>query len=38
MARYTGPKTKISSMFGEPITGNGKWLTKNSNPPGHAWC
>jgi small subunit ribosomal protein S4 len=34
MARYTGPKTKISRIFGEPITGNGKWLTKNSNPPG----
>jgi small subunit ribosomal protein S4 len=34
MARYTGPKTRISRIFGEPITGNGKWLTKNSNPPG----
>ena len=34
MARYTGPKTKISRRFGEPITGNGKWLTKNSVPPG----
>src|SRR5664279_2221639 len=34
MARYTGPKTKISRIFGEPITGNGKWLNKNSNPPG----
>jgi small subunit ribosomal protein S4 len=34
MARYTGPKTKISRMFGEPILGNGKYLTKNSNPPG----
>ena len=34
MARYIGPKTKISRIFGEPITGNGKWLTKNSNPPG----
>ena len=34
MARYTGPKTKISRMFGEPILGNGKWLGKNSNPPG----
>jgi len=34
MARYTGPKTKISRMFGEPILGNGKWLSKNSNPPG----
>ena len=34
MARYTGPKTKISRKFGEPILGNGKWLNKNSNPPG----
>ncbi|MFN8247145.1 MAG: 30S ribosomal protein S4 [Ferruginibacter sp.] len=34
MARYIGPKTKISRRFGELITGNGKWLTKNSNPPG----
>jgi small subunit ribosomal protein S4 len=34
MARYTGPKTKISRIFGEPILGNGKWLDKNSNPPG----
>ena len=34
MARYTGPKTKISRRFGEPILGNGKWLNKNSNPPG----
>lgn len=34
MARYNGPKTKISRTFGEPILGNGKWLTKNSNPPG----
>lgn len=34
MARYTGPKTKISRKFGEPILGNGKWMDKNSNPPG----
>jgi small subunit ribosomal protein S4 len=34
MARYTGPKTRISRIFGEPILGNGKWLTKTSNPPG----
>jgi len=34
MARYTGPKTKICRKFGEPILGNGKWLDKNSNPPG----
>ncbi len=34
MARYTGPKTRISRIFGEPILGNGKWLTKGSFPPG----
>ena len=34
MARYTGPKTKICRIFGEPILGNGKYLSKNSNPPG----
>src|SRR5258706_4514986 len=34
MARYTGPKTKLSRRFGEPILGNGKWLGKTSNPPG----
>ena len=34
MARYTGPKTRISRRFGEPILGNGKWLTKGSFPPG----
>lgn len=34
MARYTGPKTRISRIFGEPVLGNGKYLTKNSNPPG----
>jgi small subunit ribosomal protein S4 len=34
MARYNGPKTKISRIFGEPILGNGKWLNKNSSPPG----
>ncbi len=34
MARYNGPKTKISRIFGEPILGNGKYLTKTSNPPG----
>ena len=34
MARYNGPKTKISRIFGEPILGNGKWLGKYSNPPG----
>jgi small subunit ribosomal protein S4 len=34
MARYTGPKTRISRIFGEPILGNGKYLTKGRNPPG----
>ena len=34
MARYTGPKTKIRRIFGEPILGNPKNLSKNSNPPG----
>jgi len=34
MARYVGPKTKISRIYGEPILGNGKYLGKNSNPPG----
>lgn len=34
MARYTGPKTRIARIFGEPILGNGKYLGKNSNPPG----
>ena len=34
MARYTGPKTRISRIFGEPILVNGNYLTKNSNPPG----
>ena len=34
MARYTGPKTKISRIFGEPILGNAKYLDKNSVPPG----
>ncbi len=34
MARYTGPKTRVSRIFGEPILGNGKYLSKSSNPPG----
>lgn len=34
MARYTGPKTRICRIFGEPILGNGKYLSKNSLPPG----
>jgi small subunit ribosomal protein S4 len=34
MARYTGPKTRICRIFGEPILGTAKYLNKNSNPPG----
>src|SRR6476620_3187802 len=34
MARYNGPKTKISRIFGEPILEKEKCLGKNSNPPG----
>jgi small subunit ribosomal protein S4 len=34
MARFRGPKTKIARIFGEPIIGNPKYLSKNSNPPG----
>jgi small subunit ribosomal protein S4 len=34
MARYTGPKNKICRIFGEPILGSGKSLSKNPNPPG----
>ena len=34
MARYTGPKAKISRRFGEPIMGPSKALTKKNYPPG----
>ncbi|MBL7111618.1 MAG: 30S ribosomal protein S4 [Bacteroidales bacterium] len=34
MARYTGPKTKISRKFGEPIYGPDKVLEKKNYPPG----
>ena len=34
MARYTGPKTKISRKFGEPIFGYDKVFDKKSHPPG----
>ncbi len=34
MARYTGPKTKISRRFGEPIFGASKALQKKAYPPG----
>ena len=34
MARYTGPTTKISRRFGEPIYGTDKSCEKKSYPPG----
>ena len=34
MARYTGPKTKISRRYNEPIFGASKALTKKNYPPG----
>ena len=34
MARYTGPKTKISRRFNEPILGDSKALAKKNYPPG----
>lgn len=34
MARYTGPRTKISRKFGEPIYGADKYYEKKSYPPG----
>ncbi|MBC6399536.1 MAG: 30S ribosomal protein S4 [Ekhidna sp.] len=34
MARYTGPKTKISRRFGDPIFGVSKALQKKAYPPG----
>jgi small subunit ribosomal protein S4 len=34
MARYTGPKTKISRRFNEPIFGASKALQKKAYPPG----
>ena len=34
MARYTGPKVRISRRFNEPIMGENKALQKKSYPPG----
>lgn len=34
MARYTGPKSRISRRFGEPIFGSDKALAKKSYAPG----
>jgi len=35
MARYTGPRTKVSRRFNEPIFGPSKALQKKNYPPGH---
>lgn len=34
MARYTGPKARISRRFNEPILGDSKALQKKNYPPG----
>ena len=34
MARYTGPKSKISRRFKEPVLGQSKALQKKNYPPG----
>jgi small subunit ribosomal protein S4 len=34
MARYTGPKSRISRKFGEPVMGPSKALQKKNYPPG----
>ena len=34
MARYTGPRVRISRKFGEPILGDNKALQKKAYPPG----
>ena len=34
MGRYTGPRTKISRRFGEPLFGPDKVLDRRPNPPG----
>ena len=34
MGRYTGPRSKISRRFGEPIFGPDKVLNNRQNPPG----
>jgi len=35
MARYLGPKSKVSRRYGEPIFGPSKALQKKAYPPGH---
>ncbi|MDA1273286.1 MAG: 30S ribosomal protein S4 [Verrucomicrobia bacterium] len=34
MARYTGPRTRISRRFGTPIFGPSKYLERKNYPPG----
>lgn len=34
MARYTGPRVRISRRFGVPIFGNSKYLERRDYPPG----
>jgi small subunit ribosomal protein S4 len=34
MARYTGPKVRVSRTFGEPVMGYSKVLDKKAYPPG----
>jgi small subunit ribosomal protein S4 len=34
MARYTGPRVRISRRFGQPIFGPSKYLERRSYPPG----
>ncbi len=34
MARYIGPKTKLSRRFGEPLFGADKYFERKSYPPG----
>lgn len=34
MARYIGPKSRLSRRFGEPLFGNDKSLTRRNYPPG----
>lgn len=34
MARYTGPRSRISRRFGEPVMGDSKALQKKNYPPG----
>ena len=34
MARYTGPRVRISRRLGVPIFGNSKYLDRRNYPPG----